>query len=70
VCLCEYIFDFDYVEICDFFLVSKEPALIVIMSREFVAERLSVFRFQRSFSGHRFKDDREAKTFVTRWLIT
>jgi hypothetical protein len=41
------------------FFVAEEPTLIVIMSREFVA------RFQPSFSGHRFKHDREAKTFVT-----
>lgn len=35
-----------------FFFVAKEPTLIVVMSIGFVAERLSVSRFQRSFSGH------------------
>lgn len=50
--------------------VAKEPTLIVIMSREFVAERFFVTRFQHPFSDHLFKDDGEAKTFVIRWLIT
>jgi len=63
--VCAYILDFVYVEICDFFyFVAREHTLIVIMWREFVAEWSSVSRFHGSFGGHRFKDDREAKTFV------
>jgi hypothetical protein len=32
------------------------------MSKEFVAERVSVSRFQRSVGGHGVKDDGEAKS--------
>jgi hypothetical protein len=36
-----------------FFFVAEVLSLIVIMSREFDAERISVSRFQRSVGGHR-----------------
>jgi hypothetical protein len=47
-------------------IVTRGPTLIVIVSREFVAEGLS----SCSLDGCKFKHEVEVETMVARWLIT
>jgi hypothetical protein len=55
-----------------FNFITIEATVIVIISRELVAERLSSLSSneKRDLVGHKFKDNREVQTIVTQWLIT
>jgi len=51
--------------------VSEESTLIVIVSDEFVAERLSSgTEPKQNLDGHTYEDDGHVETGVTRQLIT
>ena len=48
-----------------------KPALTVVTSGKFFAERLSQFTaMKQNLGGREFKDDPEVGTVVTRWPIT
>jgi hypothetical protein len=52
-------------------LVIEDPKMILFVSGELVAERLSsVSSAQANLEGHKLEDDGEMERVVTQWLIT